>query len=302
MEHEIAETPDSQSGNAIQQENDNTDEGNELPAQDQASQMLGNTINLLDHEALKNPIRREQVLRKGQEDDLYSQFNQFLKDRKIRLWDIIDNEVNRIFTKKPATKIHFLFTKPLGTFQNGIEDRMHSVIFQVVEYTSDVQRIHNEDNGGVITSNGKQWLIIGTLGYQGKNQSQYNTLFGRGGIAGYMRENRDSYFAKNTEEQYFVDDTWYTYYKEGVAGRITKKMLEDTEYKFRSLGELMADEARNPNKMDYSTLTFAIQRKEGNFTVLGTIRDGQVFPTVDKSNVGSVYLMIKAANGNYIPA
>jgi hypothetical protein len=41
-------------------------------------------------------------------------------------------------------------------------------IFLVVEYTNDVAKYHLPENGGVITSNGKQYLIVGNMWYTAK--------------------------------------------------------------------------------------------------------------------------------------
>jgi hypothetical protein len=45
---------------------------------------------------------------------------------------------------------------------------LDNVIFEVIEYTNDVAKYHNEKNGGIIQADGKQWLVVGTFGYDKK--------------------------------------------------------------------------------------------------------------------------------------
>lgn len=42
----------------------------------------------------------------------------------------------------------------------------------VVEYTPEVARIHKEENGGVFTTNGKQYLLVGITGFNVGNNQQ----------------------------------------------------------------------------------------------------------------------------------
>lgn len=47
--------------------------------------------------------------------------------------------------------------------KEGNGAKVASNVFLVVEYTDKVAKQHLPENGGVITSNGKQYLIIGTM-------------------------------------------------------------------------------------------------------------------------------------------
>lgn len=47
--------------------------------------------------------------------------------------------------------------------KDGVDSNVASNVFLVVEYTDRVAKHHLPENGGVITSNGKQYLIVGTM-------------------------------------------------------------------------------------------------------------------------------------------
>jgi hypothetical protein len=97
-----------------------------------------------------------------------------------------------------------------------------------------------------------------------------------------------------------------------TSGFFAHRLLEDTERKKWKLSELLFEnkdpntpnELRNPNTFSYQTLSFGIQKEPtgGGFYVIGNPQ-GRVYPAIDETNlVGTAYVLVKAANGNFIPA
>lgn len=307
IEQQIEElTPEQKNRISVVQSQNQSQNQSQQPITD-VNSMLGNAIALYEYGAITNQLNRVETLRKGAvENDTLNLFQKWLNDRGIKLQRIIDDELGNIIQNNPNTKIRFMLPKADGS-------NLDNVIFEVVEYTDDVAKHHNEKNGGIIQTDGKQWLVVGTFGYDRRINEQVTFFNGtkHNGFQSVLQEERRHYFNKKPNETLYVSENWFTEVKEMTSGFFAHRLLEDTERKKWKLSELLFEnddpntpnELRNPNNFSYETLSFGIQKEvPGGFYVIGNPR-GKVYPVIDETNlVGTAYVLVKAANGNFIPA
>lgn len=256
-----------------------------------SSVLVGNAIYGYNGLELRN--RGIQTSRTGvKPDDTMSKFFNWIKAAGIKLQEIIDNELNAILSKNP--KIQFLMVNPNGLATH--DDHMQDHILEVVEYTSEVAKVHNESYGGVIEANGKKWLVIGTLGFNGTEQGKsYRTLKYE------LKKKRFKYFNDNSTERFFVDPDYYTEVKEIGAGWIVRQLESDTEIRYRTIQELLESPERNPRGLKMEDLKWGIQQGNKFATVRISHRNKIVTPIDITANLGNTFLMIESANGKYIP-
>lgn len=271
---------------------DTTSQGNNMTTT--SSNLLGNTMYRYDIKSLEEDGK--EVKRTGRNsNDTMSQFFNWFENEKIDLQGIIDNELSDIL--KVNKKIEVVYINPQRNATN--DAALENFPLLVVEYNDKVKRIHNEDRGGVITANGSQYLIVGTLGYSFKNTLQKETftqLLTKG------KNLRDIYFNANTSERFFVDRNLSTEVEQMTSGRIVRETVNDSETQIRSITELLSDPNRNPKGLKLEDLKWGIQYDD-KFATVGVSSRNTVYPPRDAlSNSGAVFLLIEAANGNYIPA
>ena len=307
IEQQIEElTPEQKNRVSVVQSQNQSQSQSQQPVTD-VSSMIGNYIVQYEYGAITNQLNRVEVLRQGEvENDILNSFQKWLSDRGIKLQRIIDDELGNIIQNNPNTKIRFMLPKANGS-------NLDNVIFEVIKYTNDVAKHHNEKNGGIIQADGKQWLVVGTFGYDKKVSEQVSFFNGtkHNGFQSVLQEERKHYFNKKPNETLYVSENWFTEIKEMTSGFFAHRLLEDTERKKWKLSELLFEnndpntpnELRNPNNFSYETLSFGIQKEvPGGFYVIGNPR-GKVYPAIDETNlVGTAYVLVKAANGNFIPA
>ena len=256
------------------------------------------------------PLKTNGILQQKvgtREGDLLNSYRQFLQERGIKLQEIIDYELAEILKKNPNVEVHFMLTKAKGTKD---QDPVQTIMFNVIEYTEDVKEIHDESRGKPITINGKQWLIIGNSGYNpkvGGASAAFYKLYNK------IALNRVNYFASNPDGEYYVSPE-YTNIKEVTTGSRVKKLETDEGVQSRKLSDLLYSEGkynkeRNPmhlgnprNKVaGYSDLKFGIQKLKKFITVNTTNDDVIVPPNMPTDNLGSVFILVQAANGKYLP-
>lgn len=271
---------------------DVTDQGNNFTST--SENMLGNAMYGYDVKALEEDAK--EVERTGKDpNDKMSRFFNWFKTANIKLQEIIDNELKDIV--KANNKLEILYVNPQA---NATDDAaLNDFSLLCVEYTDAVKRVHNEDRGGVITSNGKQYLIVGTMGFDRTNPAQGNTYRS---VLYQGKKNRYKYFTENPSERFYVDPSGHTEVEQMTSGRIVREMVGDTETKIRPITELLSDSKRNPKGLKLQDLKWGIQY-DTKFATVGVSERNTVYPPRDaSSNKGAVFLLIEAANGNYIPA
>lgn len=271
---------------------DSTDQGNFQVTT--SGDYVGNTFYEYDIDSLK--YHGKQVRRKGNSpDDIMSKIFNWLESAGIKLQDIIDTELSDILKSDPDIYPMLTDMRP-----NATNDRdVSKTVFLTVEYSSKVQNIHNNELGGIITSNGKQYLIIGIMGSQKGNNAQKGEVFE---IMKDMQVKRKRAFDANPSERFFVDRSRHTKVVGLTAGRLVRQLTTDSEVQIRTISELLADKTRNPKGLTLEDLKWGIQYDNRMATVNVSDRNTVYPPSDGASNLGSVFLLIESANGNYIPA
>lgn len=271
---------------------DATEQGNVIP-ETNPEVLPGNKFPGYDYQVAAD----EAILVKPQsekEGDRMDTIHKWLESLNINLQDIIDNELHAILQVQP--RIHFMGKKYT---QKG--DFVYDSLMLVVEYTPEVARIHKEENGGVFTTNGKQYLLVGITGFNVGNNQQgkyYRQQLDQ------HKKRRARFFSEHGNEQYFVDESQYTEVKDTTSGRIIRQMSREEPVQMRRVSELLTDNpATNPFGISsLSDLHWGIQYATG-FKFVNQPTTGIAYPPTDaSSNVGSVFIMMEAANGNFIPA
>lgn len=271
---------------------DSTDQGNVLP--ESTDNFLGNAMYGYEINPLK--FHGKQVIRRGKDaNDKMSRFFDWMDAAGIKLQDIIDTELGDIMKLEPDVYPLYVDYHKNATNDDALSDFM----LLAVEYNSDVQGIHNDALGGVVTANGKQYLVIGTMGFAPGNRAQgtsYRQHLYDGKVA------RKQYFDANPSERFFVDTSRHTKIQNATAGRLVRQLATDSEVQIRTVSELLADETRNPKGLTMGDLKWGIQYDNRLATVNVSERNVVYPPSDGASNLGSVFLLIEGANGNYIPA
>ena len=271
---------------------DTTDQGNTSTST--SENMLGNAMYGYDVKALENDAK--EVERTGADpNDKMSRFFNWFKTAKIKLQEIIDNELKDII--KVNNKLEVLYVNPKANVTDDAALNDFSLL--CVEYTDAVKRVHNEDRGGVITANGKQYLIVGTMGFDRMNQAQGNTFRS---VLYQGKRDRYKYFTENPAERFFVDPSGRTEVEQMTSGRIVREMVGDEGTKVRPVTELLSDPNRNPKGLKLQDLKWGIMFEDGLHYANISSRNTVYPPRDTMSNLGAVFLLMEAANGNYIPA
>lgn len=268
-------------------------------------ELQGNRIYRYNGEQLRN--NQAQVKRvPKKEGDNHTLVYKWLDENSIDLQGIIDNELAAIASLDTDVKFMMMTEGTKSGYTVG--SPMLNTIFQVVEYTNTIKKIHNEKRGGVITSNGKEYLLIGITGFStpkpgifNPEAAHYNFIADK--VLKSARNNYTSQTDEISRDAYYVHPTMSTKIKNIEAGWIVTQTTEDSEKQSRSLGELLADETRNPHGITTENSKWLIPtrnsakpikvRVDANDTV-----HGLKIPT---GLAGSLFLLVPASNGHYIP-
>lgn len=269
---------------------DTTDQGNKESMQP-SEVLAGNYFHRYDVDALVEDGK--EVVSYGRKGDTLDRILKWFENAGIKLQEIVDTEVGDIMKTKP--EVHLLYVNPKTT---ATDDACFSdSAMLAVEYTDKISKIHNNDRGGVITANGKQYLIIGTLGFNNREQ-QRNYV----SVHNPAKGSRFKYFTANPNERFYVLPTAHTEIAEMTSGRITRQLESDSEVKVRPVTELLSDSKRNPKGLKLQDLKWGIMFEDGLHYANVSPRNTVYPPRDTLSNLGAVFLLIEAANGNYIPA
>lgn len=269
---------------------DTTDQGN-IESMQPSEVLAGNYFHRYDVDALIEDGK--EVVSYGRKGDTLDRILKWFENAGIKLQEIVDTEVGDIMKTKP--EVHLLYVNPKT---NATDDACFSdSAMLAVEYTDKISKIHNNDRGGVITANGKQYLIIGTLGFNNREQ-QSNYV----SVHNPAKGSRLKYFTANPNERFYILPTAHTEIAEMTSGRITRQLESDSEVKVRPVTELLSDSKRNPKGLKLQDLKWGIMFEDGLHYANVSSRNTVYPPRDTLSNLGAVFLLIEAANGNYIPA
>ena len=217
---------------------------------------------------------------------------------KTNVQAIIDDELSNILDENPDVEVRFMTKRvPSG-------DKMGDVMLQVIEFTPQVEKHHNDDNGGVFDSGGKKWLVIGTMGY---NPSVAGMQDAWKRVINTVKGERESYFDSNANENYYVSPNFTTKVDKGslYAGWLVDSFGGQDAGTMRTLSSLLEDKKSNPHRLNYDNMAFGIMYTRDGFVVVNKnnlTEEKQVFgPRDEEKNVGLAFVLVPASNGNYIP-
>lgn len=269
-------------------------------------EIQGNRVYKYDGESLRED--KKQVIRiPNKEGDIHDLINKWLSNRGIRLQEIIDNELANIAKLNP--KVFFVMpnTTEFDSEGNPVYNRdanpFLNAIFQVIEYTDEIKKIHNEEYGKPIMIGNKPYLVIGSSGYNPTNKAEetaYNRIADSTKRVRYATTKRIKAEGKRIPE-FVINPTIYTEIKGIQAGWVVKQMVNDEEVKDRSITELIEDKERNPHGITLQNSKWLIQERSKTVTVRVDKSDIVHSPSDVESNLGSVFLLVPAANGHLIP-
>ncbi len=248
--------------------------------------------------------------KKGSEtNDNMNQYYAWMNAAGVKLQNIIDHELARIIRRNPNAKVKFMAVKPERNATNDIAMQSHLML--VLDYDNNINKgitvIHDDANGGIIESNGKKYLIIGTAGYGNRNASKlalYDMLWNpyiSGGLN--LKKQRKQFFDAHPSERFYVNERLSTEIVPAslIPGYIVRQAENDKNSEFRSVRELLSDDARNPMHYDLDSVAWGIQERN-KFLVVGTSLDKVMVPRDPMGNLGSAFVLMPASNGKMVPS
>lgn len=253
---------------------------------------LGNMLYRYDAKQAAIGIREK---RQGRDpgDPMSRRFAWF-ENEGIKLQEIIDSELHHLV--KLGVKLHPLTINPQ---KNATDDEIFKDdVLWVVEYTDKVKKVHNEKLGGVITANGKQYLIVGQAGFDRKNTNQFNS-FNR--LRNKQKAKRNTYFKNNSSERFYVDESSHTKVKSISSGRLITRNSSTEQVQDRPVTELLEGDS-NPrgNKLDIEDLKWCISHGDEMATV--NVAEEEQVRALKNRHPGATYLLVEAADGKLTPA
>ena len=258
------------------------------------------------------------VNKKGKDDrKQMDEYYAWMDAAGIKLQNVIDQELAKILKRNPNAKVKFMAVRPESNATNDSSMQRHLML--VLDYDNSINKgitaIHNDDNGGVIESQGKKYLVIGVAGYRNGNfaqQSLYNVLWNpisptsrnsKGEPFGLMIKPKKEFFETHPNERFYVNESLSTEIVPYslIPGYIVKQGLNDSNTEFKSVRELLADKERNPMGYDMQSVAWGIQELT-KFLTIGAFVDDVMVPRNTIRNAGSAFVLIPASNGKMVPS
>lgn len=248
--------------------------------------------------------------KKGSEtNDNMNKYYDWMNAAGVKLQNIIDHELARIIRRNLNAKVKFMAVKPERNATNDVAMQSHLML--VLDYDNSINKgitaIHDDTNGGVIESKSKKYLIIGTAGYGNRNASKlalYDMLWNpyiSGGLN--LKKQRKQFFDAHPSERFYVNENLSTEIVPAslIPGYIVRQAENDNNSGFRSVRELLSDNARNPMHYDLDSVAWGIQERN-KFLVVGTSLDKVMVPRDPMGNLGSAFVLMPASNGKMVPS
>lgn len=242
----------------------------------------------------------------GKEGDKMNQFYDWLKNADIKRQNITDDELPRILAQNPHVPVKFMRLRPdgkVGSFRDNL-------LMLVIDYTDDVAKIHNDENGGVITSDDKKYLVIGEVGYgdEKKNPDKFNLwkllMDNYAPNSHKLKVKAHEWFKQDAHksEMYYVHPDFHTEIVQGsvIPGYLIRQNLTDETEKERNIRELLNDKERNPYGYKLTNLAWGIQTDSGFWTCKTGYKE-VMMPQYEVSNSGRVFVLVPAGNGKLLP-
>lgn len=269
--------------------------------------LSGNAMSEYEPKALEE---HRLVHKKGEkEGDGMNQFYEWMDNAGIKLQNIIDDELPQILTQDPHTPVRFMRVRPDKNATH--DDYMQNHLMLVIDYTGDVEKAHNESNGGVITSDGKKYLIVGTVGYgkAGRNTDKFNLwkmlMDNYASNSHKLKIKAWDWFKQDSHksERFYVHPDFHTEIVPNsmIPGYLIRQNETDEIEQERSISELLNDKKRNPHGYKLDDLGWAIQSMT-SFWATNTGGKMIMAPEHTIDNLGRVFVLVPAGNGKLLPA
>lgn len=269
--------------------------------------LSGNAMSEYEPEALEE---HRLVHKKGEnEGDSMNQFYEWMENAGIKLQNIIDDELPQILAQNPHTHVKFMRVRP---DKNSTHDNyMQNHLMLVIDYKGDVEKVHQEDNGGIITSDGKKYLIVGTVGYgkTGKHSDKFNLwkmlMDNYAPNSHKLKVKAWNWFKQDAHkaERFYVHPDFHTEIVPNsmIPGYLIRQNETDEISQERSISELLNDKERNPHNYNLEDLGWGIQT-ESKFWATNTGGKMVMSPEHTIDNLGRTFVLVPAGNGKLIPA
>lgn len=268
---------------------DPTDQGNEIQESDDL--INGNRYVTYSINDLRNGIVTEEL--PESDTSLYGVLYNWLKNNKIQLQEIIDEEFGRMLVDNPDIDIRFMKVKTN-------DSTLQSMLFNVVELTPEAKnKYHKDSRGGVIQANGKSWLIVGISGFDKTDPQSKRNDFDV--MRGPINKRSKTYFEQNGDEQYYVDNVAHSKVQNTTSGRVVNQNLNQEAPRLKRVSELIKSAG-----LTLRQVSFGVQTKkvgEGSFATTKNIKDkSKVFPPRNiEDNRGRSFILLDTPNGYKIP-
>lgn len=150
-------------------------------------------------------------------------------------------------------------------------------------------------------------MIIGTAGYGNRNTSKlalYDMLWNpyiSGGLN--LKKQRKQFFDAHPNERFYVNENLSTEIVPAslIPGYIVRQTENDKNSEFRSVRELLSDNARNPMHYDLDSVAWGIQEKSQFLLIHANVKDVMV-PRNPMNNLGNAFVLMPASNGKMVPS
>lgn len=266
---------------------------------DKASSFLG----LPFYRYVIEPLRKFKtiVLRKSRsETDIMGRFFKWCDNMGINMQEIVDYELARIRELNPDVQV--VITNPVA---NELDDAcLEKIPLLVVEYTDAVKKIHGGKKGGVITADGKNYLVIGSMGYisskDRNNPTAQEKEFRNRFLPAFYTHGMHTFVGDRANDRFTV----YPYFKSKIkfiaTGNLVKRLATDEESSIRSVSELINDATRNPLGVQFDEIPWMIQMTT-KYVMSKALNASVNLVRDDIGNAGNLFMLVKSSNGDYIP-
>lgn len=279
----------------------------------------GNPFFTYNGDVLRNEGRREKR-QPDKPDDRFDTIQKWLSNLQdaedssvvgVQLQEIIDTELNDIIKVEPTIRVMMVNNHADNTNTSDKNRFIVDTPFLCVEYTDKVKRIHTKGGknfGGVFTAetleNGepitKKYLMVGIAGFHNNNPA-YTDWWNNGAQVERWSHVSQASEAGRPAQRFYVSPNHKTEVVQiGGGWKVTRG--KDGKQTFRDPLELINDPRRNPKGIkSLADLKWGIVfYKEGLITT--GLADKTVHaPREILTNLGSTFLMLETANGEYIP-
>lgn len=269
------------------------------------NEVQGNRIYRYDGQQLRE-ARKQERRTPNSKDDEHGSLYEWLDKTNTDLQGIIDNELSAIAALNPDVKFMMMTEGVKSGYPAG--SKMLNNVFLVVNYTDAIKRIHNESRGGVITSEGNKYLVIGVTGFRSAPQGVYNPEAKHYSFLAdrVLKAYRNQYTSNTNEasrEAYCIHPSMSTKIKDIQAGWMVTQMEGDTSVQERPLNELFEDEKRNPHGITAANSKWLIPTKNEAKPITVRVDSDDIVHglQIPTGLAGALFLLVPAANGHYIP-